>query len=127
VAEDRADEVATRGIFVLDERNRARNRPRIARQNAVGECHRDKSWRAMTSRWISLVPSPMVVSFTSRKYFRRVILHEPVAAVDLHAVFGDPHRRLARIQLRHRRLERRPPAAILQVRGAIGQQPAASM
>ena len=27
------------------------------------------SWRAMTRRWISLVPSPMVVSFTSRKNF----------------------------------------------------------
>ena len=27
------------------------------------------SWRAMTSRWISLVPSPIVVSLTSRKNF----------------------------------------------------------
>src|SRR5262245_63788439 len=61
MAEDRADQVATRGIFVLDERNRARHCPRIARQDAFGERHRDKSCRAMTSRWISLVPSPMVV------------------------------------------------------------------
>src|SRR4029077_11201033 len=65
LAEDRADESATRGIFVLDERNRACHRPRIARQNAFGERHRDKSCRAMTRRWISLVPSPIVVSFTS--------------------------------------------------------------
>ena len=28
-----------------------------------------RSSLAMTNRWISLVPSPIVVSFTSRKYF----------------------------------------------------------
>ena len=43
----------------------------IARQHAVGErrVRSDSSCRAITSRWISLVPSPMVVSLTSRKYF----------------------------------------------------------
>jgi hypothetical protein len=31
--------------------------------------HAPISSLAITSRWISLVPSPIVVSFTSRKYF----------------------------------------------------------
>jgi hypothetical protein len=31
--------------------------------------YRDSSRRAITRRWISLVPSPMVNSLTSRKYF----------------------------------------------------------
>ena len=34
----------------------------------VGHCPL-KSWRAMTRRWISLVPSPMVQILASRKYF----------------------------------------------------------
>ena len=43
----------------------------------------------MTSRWISLVPSPIVQSFTSRKILLgRIVLHEAVAAVNLHALFG---------------------------------------
>ena len=37
--------------------------------SALTECQPASNCRAMTSRWISLVPSPIVVSFTSRKYF----------------------------------------------------------
>src|SRR5512134_2494344 len=37
-----------------------------------------------------------------------VILHEPVAAVDLHAVLGNAHGNLARVQLGHRGFERGP-------------------
>src|SRR5688572_17951010 len=33
---------------------------------------------------------------------RGVILHEPVAAVDLHAILGGAHGNLARVQLGHR-------------------------
>ena len=58
--------------LVFDQGNRASDGPGIAREDARGErsiCHWPSSWRAMTSRWISLVPSPMVRSFTSRKYF----------------------------------------------------------
>ena len=61
-----------RGVFVLDQRDGAGHGAGIARQHAFGQRRRherDSSWRAMTSRWISLVPSPMVVSLTSRKYF----------------------------------------------------------
>ena len=38
-------------------------------RRCVGVRHWPSSCRAMTSRWISLVPSPIVSSFTSRKYF----------------------------------------------------------
>src|SRR5262249_59853115 len=72
VAEDALHQIGARGIFVLDERDRTRNRTRVPRQHALrqrGRHERARSWRAMTSRWISLVPSPMVVSLTSRKYF----------------------------------------------------------
>src|SRR5262249_12208465 len=71
-AEDAPNEVGARRILVLDERDRARDGARIPRQHALGQRRgheRESSWRAMTSRWISLVPSPMVVSLTSRKYF----------------------------------------------------------
>ena len=78
-------------ILVLDERRSPRRshadrRPARVRQawesgvftqtprwvsmvRQAGAAHRVSSWRAMTSRWISLVPSPIVVSFTSRKNF----------------------------------------------------------
>src|SRR4029078_1500922 len=66
------DEAGGRGVLVLDERNRAGHGSRISgehpRREAVGSVHASRC-RAMTSRWISLVPSPMVVSFTSRKNF----------------------------------------------------------
>src|SRR6185295_5480145 len=52
--------------------------------------------------------------------FGRVVLDEAVTAVDLHAVVGDADGDLAGVQLRHRRLQRRPPAALLEIGGAIG-------
>ena len=65
--------------LVFDQTDGAGDRAWVALQDALGErrtcrCggglgHCPSSWRAMTSRWISLVPSPMVSSFTSRKYF----------------------------------------------------------
>ena len=67
----------------------------------------------MTSRWISLVPSPIVSSLTSRKILlRRVVLHEAVAAVDLDAVVGGLDRDFAREQLRRGRFARRARALI---------------
>ena len=71
VREDGAHQVGARSILVFDERDGARDSARIAGEHSIGEslAHRERSWRAMTSRWISLVPSPIVVSFTSRKYF----------------------------------------------------------
>ncbi len=59
------------GVLVLDEANRPRDGPDIAGADAIGEgaVAHARSWRAMTRRWISLVPSPIVVSFTSRKNF----------------------------------------------------------
>ena len=68
--EDGADEVGARRVVVFDEGNGARDRARLAGQHPFGERGRhDSSCRAITSRWISLVPSPMVVSLTSRKNF----------------------------------------------------------
>ena len=65
----------------------------------------------MTSRWISLVPSPIVRELdVAEELLGRIVLHEAVAAVNLHAVVGGLHGDLARVQLRHRRLERRPRA-----------------
>ena len=67
--------------FVFDQRDGAGDGPRIAVEHAGGErrarggCllrilgHCASSCRAITRRWISLVPSPMVRSLTSRKYF----------------------------------------------------------
>src|SRR5215467_562859 len=52
----------------------------------------------------------------------RIVFHEPVAAVDLHAVVGRLHGDLARIQLRHRRLERHTLAAVLHPGGSIRQE-----
>src|SRR5882672_3219443 len=56
-------------------------------------------------------------------FLGRIVLHEAVAAVDLDAVVGHLDRDFARVQLRHRRLERRAPAALFQIRRAIGEQP----
>src|SRR6266851_3490563 len=68
--EDLAHQAGTRRILVLDEGDGPGHRTRVARQHTFGERHECESkWRAMTRRWISLVPSPMVVSFTSRKNF----------------------------------------------------------
>ena len=75
----------------------------------------------MTSRWISLVPSPIVVSFTSRKNFSAVVLDEPVATMNLDPVLGDMHRRFAGEQLGHRRLAGGHAAPILEIGGAVGQ------
>ena len=71
-AKMRPDQRGACRIVVLDQRDGARDGARFSGQHALGERrhgHRVSSCRAMTSRWISLVPSPMVVSFTSRKTF----------------------------------------------------------
>ena len=70
VREQRPDQIGGARIVVFDEGDGPRDRARLPGQHAVGERGRhESSCRAMTSRWISLVPSPMVVSFTSRKNF----------------------------------------------------------
>src|SRR6187399_731937 len=56
-------------------------------------------------------------------FLGRVVLDEAVAAVNLDAVVGDLDRDLAGIQLRHRRLERRLAAELLEIRGVVGQEP----
>ena len=48
---------------------RASSDSRVSSKNDSRPPYAARNWRAMTSRWISLVPSPMVVSFTSRKNF----------------------------------------------------------
>ena len=62
----------------LQHREAARHRPRLAREDprqqgveirAGAHAVSAISWRAMTSRWISLVPSPIVQIFASRKNF----------------------------------------------------------
>src|SRR5439155_10613642 len=69
--EDLSDQGGAGGIVVFDQGNGACDSARIAGQDAIAQAgrHRARSCRAMTRRWISLVPSPMVVSLTSRKYF----------------------------------------------------------
>ena len=65
------DEREGQGGLVLDVRDGARHRPHVAGTHAsreVGGVHAS-SCRAMTRRCTSLVPSPMVRSLTSRKYF----------------------------------------------------------
>src|SRR3954471_12370460 len=42
----------------------------------------------------------------AKEFFRRVVLHESVAAMDLHAFFRRAHRDFARVQLRHGRCGR---------------------
>jgi hypothetical protein len=75
MTEDRLDQLSAARVFVFDQRNRAGDGARVGRQHALGQMdwssadHRARSWRAMTRRWISLVPSPMVTSLTSRKNF----------------------------------------------------------
>jgi len=70
MGEDRPHERPPLGGIVLDERDGTGQGAGIAREHAFGESrHHASSWRAMTSRWISLVPSPIVISFTSRKNF----------------------------------------------------------
>src|SRR6187401_1493672 len=55
--------------------------------------------------------------------FRRVVLHEAVAAVNLHALLGGANRNLARVELGDRRFGRRSRGlAIAHPRGAIRQQ-----
>ena len=66
--EERAQLRLRGGLSVVDEAHEARGRADVALQHAVGErAHQALSRsRAITSRWISLVPSPIVQSFTSR-------------------------------------------------------------
>ena len=52
------------GVLTVDPTSPFSERRRRGRAD-----HRARSCRAITRRWISLVPSPMVSSFTSRKYF----------------------------------------------------------
>ena len=82
VGEERRQERAGLGPGVLDEADRARDRPRVAGAHAGHEAvgrrrglrhyrttgRRCSSWRAMTRRCTSLVPSPMVPIFASRRY-----------------------------------------------------------
>ena len=71
-AEDRTYQIGARAILVFNQGNRPGDRPGVAREHALGESGghgRKSNCRAITRRWISLVPSPMVVSLTSRKYF----------------------------------------------------------
>ncbi len=56
-------------LIALDERDCSREGARIASQYPVGQRSHASNWRAITRRWISLVPSPIVVSLTSRKNF----------------------------------------------------------
>src|SRR5687768_10129571 len=56
-------------------------------------------------------------------FLRRIVLDEAVAAMNLDAVLSGAHRDFARIQLRHRRLERGALAGILHCGGAIRHQP----
>src|SRR5687767_1785472 len=53
----------------------------------------------------------------------RVVLHEAVAAVNLHAVLGRAHGDLARIELGHRGFDRGARPAVLERGGTIRQQP----
>ena len=70
VSEEPPDELGSLGRLVLDETDRAGHCARVALENALRQrTHWASSCRAITRRWISLVPSPMVRSLTSRKYF----------------------------------------------------------
>src|SRR5260221_9005054 len=53
----------------------------------------------------------------------RVLLHVAVAAVDLNRLVGDPGRRLAGVELGHRRLARERTPAVLEPGGALEQEP----
>ena len=54
-------------LRVVDQADQPRRRADVSGEHAVGDsAHALSSSRAITSRWISLVPSPMVQSFTSR-------------------------------------------------------------
>ena len=113
------------GPAILDRRCGTGERARIAGENFLGPGRHQlfSSWRAITRRWISLVPSPMVHSFdVAIELLDRIILDEAVAAVDLHRFVGDAHRDLAREQLRHRRFLGDALALILHPRRAIGEQ-----
>src|SRR5262245_49027629 len=56
-------------------------------------------------------------------FFRRVVLHESIAAVDLDALLGRAYRDLARVELGDRRLGRSSCGlAVAHPRGAIGQE-----
>src|SRR5919108_1129384 len=68
LGEDRAQLRFGGGLRVVDEPHETRGGPDVTLQDAVGEStHQALSRsRAITSRWISLVPSPIVQSFTSR-------------------------------------------------------------
>src|SRR5262249_55577702 len=52
----------------------------------------------------------------------RIVFDEAVAAVDLDAVLGRTHGDLARVQLGHRGLERRPLPLVLERRGSVREQ-----
>ena len=63
-------------------------------EHALGQRRRGVTFsasncRAMTSRWISLVPSPIVQQLhVAEVLLGGIVLHEAVAAVDLHAFLG---------------------------------------
>ena len=112
------------------ERDRPRDRPR-PRRRARGR-PRDASRHVSRRQQLARDHEPLDLARAladgreldvAEELLRRVVLDEPVAAVNLHAVLGGAHRDLAGEQLGHRRLERHAPALILQPGRAIGQQP----
>jgi hypothetical protein len=69
--EARAQHLARLGAILLGEADGAGHRPHVARQEPGHELHARLAALAAArgrsrSRWISLVPSPIVQSFTSR-------------------------------------------------------------
>ena len=76
VREERGQERRAPRAAVLDEADGPRHGPHVAREHAAREVRRDtfsgpslrcSSSRAMTRRWTSLVPSPIVPSLLSRR------------------------------------------------------------
>src|SRR3989442_4110441 len=58
----------------------------------------------------------------AEEFLGRIIFDETVAAVYLDAVLGGPHGDLARVQLGHRGLERRPLPLVFERSGTVRQQ-----
>ena len=74
-------------------------------------------------RWISLVPSPMVQSLTSRlELLDGIVLDEAVATEELHGLVADADRCLAGEELRHSGLARDFSAGVFEYSRALGQQ-----
>ena len=110
-------------LFVFDEGNRAGDRARVAGQHALGQrrAHEDalrESSRQQLPR--DHEPLNLAGAFAdggeldvAEEFLGRIVLHEPVAAVDLHAVVGGLDGNLAGVELGHRRFERRATPRVL--------------